>query len=264
MMNSQSSELKVAIEAAHKAGKVALEHLRTGVTSEMKGDGTPVTVADKECERLIRETIGSAFPGDNFLGEEEGEQIESDASRKWIIDPIDGTYNYARGVPIFSTLIALENQGEIVVGVVHNPALADTYWAESGKGCFKNGEPIKVSGLANLSESQFNFGAISRILDHGYWDGFTRLIKSTYRQRGLGDYLDFALVFEGKAEFMLEAGLKPWDLAPMKLLAEEAGGRFSNLDGSSSIYKHHCLVSNGLVHEKVGRTGQQGNKKRWW
>lgn len=250
-MKSRSRELTVALDAAYKAGETALRHLRDGVVAEMKGDNTPVTAADKACERLIRETIASQFPADSFLGEEEGEHSGTGKGRKWVIDPIDGTYNYARNVPIFSTLIALEEDDEIVVGVVHNPALGDTYWAEKGGGCFKNGDPVKVSGLADLSESQFNFGAISRILEHGLWGGFTELIKSTYRQRGLGDYLDFALVFEGKAEVMLEVGLKPWDLAPMKLLAEESGGRFSNLDGDSSIYKHHCLVSNGLVHDRA-------------
>jgi histidinol-phosphatase len=237
-----------------------MEYWMKGIEAEMKDDDTPVTAADRQCERVIREGIGAAFPQDAILGEEEGETeglpgrpgaATAQGRRKWIIDPIDGTYNYARGVPIFATLLALEQDGEIVAGVVHAPAAGDTYWAEKGCGAYKNGQRLRASDYGDLSRSQLNFGALNRIRADGYWDGFTRLVGSTYRQRGYGDYLGFAQVFEGKAEIMLEVGVKAWDLAPMKILIEEAGGRYSDLSGGQSVYTGSCLVSNGLVHDRV-------------
>lgn len=257
-----SDELDFALQLCGQAGRLAMDHLRNGVQSVMKDDNTPVTAADKECERIIREEIGRNFPADGILGEEEGESGGLEEApgltgpaglgrRKWIIDPIDGTYNYARGVPIFATLLALELDGEIVLGVIHAPAMGDTYWAEKGGGAYKNGERIRVSNLADVSQSQLNFGALNRILEEGYWGGFTQLVRKTYRQRGYGDYLGFAYVFEGKADSMLEVGVKPWDLAAMKVLIEEAGGRYADLSGGQSIYTGSCLVSNGRLHDQV-------------
>ncbi len=242
-------DLSFAIELCKEAGKLALAHFNAGVEVSMKPDRTPVTLADKECEKLIRQAIQKRFPADSILGEEEGESAGSNSKRKWIIDPIDGTYNFARGISIFSTLLALEQDGEIVLGVVHNPALDETYYAEKGAGAYFNGRSIKVSSVEKVEDSQFVFGAVNRILELGYWEGFTRMVRNSYRQRGPGDYLDFAYVFEGKAEAMIEVGLFPWDLAPMKIIAEEAGGRFSDLDGGDSVYTGSCLVSNGRVHE---------------
>jgi len=257
---AKSRELAWALDICNKAGEIAMDHLRKGVRSEMKADDSPVTAADKECERMIREGIAAAFPDDAILGEEEGESASAKPGsgaggngRKWIIDPIDGTYNYARAVPIFATLLALEQDGEIVLGVVHAPAMGDTYWAEKGAGAYKNGERIKSSTLRQLSRSQFNFGALDRILKDGYWDGFTRLVSATYRQRGYGDYLGFAYVFEDKAESMLEVGVKVWDLAPMKIIIEEAGGRYSDLSGGQSVYTGSCLVSNEPLHDEILR-----------
>ncbi len=248
---AQSQELSFALDICELAGATAMRYQKLGIGSEMKDDGTPVTAADKECERLIRQGIKQTFPDDDILGEEEGETVQSRSDRKWIIDPIDGTYNYARGVPIFSTLLALEAGGEIVLGVVHAPACNDTFWAEAGAGAYKNGERLRVSTTSQLAESQFNFGAPNRILEKGYWNGFTLLVASTYRQRGFGDYLGFSFVFEGKAEAMLEIGVKPWDLAPMKVIIVEAGGKYSDLEGGSSIYSGSCLVSNGYLHETI-------------
>lgn len=247
----QSQELTFALDICKQAGEIALAHQRRGISSQMKYDGTPVTAADQECERYIRQAIVNLFPSDSILGEEEGASAGAQHERRWIIDPIDGTYNYARGLPIYSTLLALETNGEVVLGVIHAPAFSDTYWAERGGGAFKNGERLHVSKIARLEESLFGFGGPNRILDAGYWDSLTQLVSLSYRQRAFGDYLGFAYVFEGKAECMLEVGLQPWDLAPMKIIAQEAGGRFSDLAGSSSIYTGDCLVTNGLVHEPI-------------
>ena len=245
-----SKELDFAVDVCKRAGVLAMKHFSSGVEMTMKPDNTPVTLADKECESFIRQEISARFPNDNMLGEEEGESSNPESnSRKWIIDPIDGTYNFARGIPIFSILLALEVGGKITVGVVHNPATGDTYYAEAGSGAFKNGERLKVSKVERVEDSLFMFGGPNRILQNGLWEGFTRCIEKSYRQRGLGDYLNFAYVFEGKGEATIEVALYPYDLAPMKIIVEEAGGRFTDLDGGDSIYTGSCLVSNGLVHD---------------
>ncbi len=247
--NDLSPELSFALDVCRRAGDIAMKHFDCNIAVEEKSDGTPVTAADKQCERLIRESIAERFPQDAILGEEEGgDDSPLSKGRRWIIDPIDGTYNYARAVPIFSTLLSLENDGEIILGVVYNPAANEIYWAERGCGAFRNGKKIHVSEISQISGSQFNFGALSRVQSLGLWDAFSELVKSTARQRGFGDYLGFAHVFEGKAEAHLEVGVKVWDLAPMKIIVEEAGGQFSDLSGGKSVYTGSCLISNGLVH----------------
>jgi histidinol-phosphatase len=246
-----TKELTFALEIAKRAGEVAMRHYEAGIKAEMKSDNTPVTAADKECERLIRQALESEFPGDQLLGEEEGESSSaSHSTRKWIIDPIDGTYNYARQIPIWSTLLALEDKGEVILGVVHAPAMGETLWAERGGGAWRNGERLHVSAIDQVSQAMFVWGAPNRIFDQGMWDGFKRTVEASYRQRGYGDYLNFSMVFQGKAEAVLEVGVKAWDLAPMKILAEESGGRYYDLEGGDSIYTGSCLITNGLLHDK--------------
>jgi histidinol-phosphatase len=253
-MKKQSKEMTFALDVARRAGDLALEYYRNRTTGTMKSDNTPVTIADQKCERLIREALAEHFPEDAILGEEEGESATKGSSkRKWIIDPIDGTYNFTRQVPVWALLLALEEDGEIVLGVLNAPAMDELYWAEKGGGAFKNGEPTRVSTISKLDESQFEFGAPNRLVSDGYWDAMRIICEKTYRQRGFGDYLNFGHVFEGKAEAMIEIGVKPWDIAPMKIIAEEAGGKYTDLEGGSSIYKGGCLVSNGLVHEELLR-----------
>jgi histidinol-phosphatase len=248
----RSAELSFAIDIALRAGEIALAHFHRGIEATMKADNTPVTAADRDCERLIRESIAQHFPDDGILGEEEGETAPSGTSvRRWIIDPIDGTYNFARQVPIWSVLLGLEEKGDLIAGVLHAPAMAETYWAEKGRGAWKNGSRLHVSDISDVSKSMFVFGAPDRIVKQGLWGGLERVIKTTYRQRGFGDYLNFAHVFQGQAEAAFEVGLKPWDLAPMKIIVEEAGGRYSDLHGGTSIYTGGCLVSNGLVHDQI-------------
>ncbi len=249
-MTGESKELQFAIAVAKKAGDVALQYFQAGVKADMKADNTPVTVADRECEAIVRKAIAESFGQDAILGEEEGAS-GAQASRKWIIDPIDGTYNYARGVPIWALLLALEVNGEVEVGVVHAPAMNETFWAEKGGGAFRNGERIHVSKISAVAESFFVFGGPNRLAQSDLWEPLRKTIAATYRQRALGDYLNFAYVFTGKAEAALEVDVKPWDLAPMKIIAEEAGGRYSDLSGGQSIYEGSCLVSNSLVHDEL-------------
>ena len=250
-MKSYSDELFFALEVCKNAGAIAMNYLEKGFDVANKSDGTEVTKADKECEAYIRDRISKAYPGDSLLGEEEGESAAITNGRQWIIDPIDGTSNYAKHMPIFATLLALEEDGEIVLGVVHAPAMAETYWAARGQGAFKNGMAISVSKIDSLSKGQVNYGEIKRLLSMGYWEGFTKIISNARRTRGFGDYLSFGTVFEGKADATIELGVKVWDLAPMKIIVEEAGGRFSDLSGGTSVREGSCVISNGLIHDEV-------------
>lgn len=256
MQVTGSKELQFAVRIAQESGVIALQYFSEGIEATYKQDNTPVTKADQEIEQLIRRAITHTFPDDDILGEEEGETARKEgqkASRKWIIDPIDGTYNYARRVPFFSTLLAFEEDGEVKAGVVSAPAMEEIYYAERGGGAFRNGQPIQVSKIADLSSAQFEFGAPSRIVQDGLWEGLGRVVRATYRQRAFGDYVGFAHVFDGRAEAHLELGLKVWDVAPMKVIVEEAGGMYADLEGGSNVYTGSCLISNGLVHEEIMR-----------
>jgi histidinol-phosphatase len=238
--------LDAAVEAARAAGRVALKYYRGGFEVTRKADDTPVTQADREAERVITEVLGRAFPGHGFLGEEFGAAGPSET--RWIIDPIDGTKNFVRHVPIWATLIALEEHGEITVGVVHNPVTGDLYTARRGGGAFLNGERVDVSDEGDLSRAFLVHAGLRTVRAAGRWTEFLRLVDATDRQRGFGDYLGYGLVAEGKVEIYAELDLKPWDLAPCKLLVEEAGGRFTDWDGNPTIYTGTALATNGRLH----------------
>jgi histidinol-phosphatase len=244
--------LEAMIGAARAAGEVALRYYRGGFDVVIKDDRTPVTQADREAEQLIVERLRRVFPDCGFLGEEFGDSGPKD--RRFIIDPIDGTKNFVRGIPVWATLLALEEGGEVTAGVVHNPALGEMFWARRGGGAFRNGERVSVSGIVRLGEAQLIHSALRPLRAAGYWEGFARLVDATDRQRGFGDYMGYTLVAEGKAEIYAEiysqgGGLKPWDLAPCKILVEEAGGIFTDLDGCATIYTGSALATNGHLHE---------------
>jgi histidinol-phosphatase len=246
-MTDLDRALAVAVEAARAAGAVALKYYRTGFDVTLKADATPVTQADRGAEEAIREVLGHAFADHGFLGEEFG--AVGDQRRRWIIDPIDGTKNFVRHVPIWATLIALEEDGELTVGVIHNPVTGDLLTARRGAGARLNGEAVRVSSVAALGEATLLHAGLKILRAAGAWDGFVRLVDATGRQRGFGDYLGYALVAEGKAEIYLETDLKPWDLAPCKLIVEEAGGRFTDFAGAPTIYSGSALATNGRLHE---------------
>ncbi len=241
--------LDAAVEAARAAGVIALGHFRRGVEVALKADATPVTRADREAEQAIVEILGRAFPGYGVLGEEFGGSGSTEV--RWIIDPIDGTRNFIRGIPIWATLIGLEERGEITVGVVHNPVTGELYTARRGAGAFLNGERIRVSPVQELGHAALIHGGLRLLRRSGRWDSFVRLVDATDRQRGFGDYAGYALVAAGKAEVYVEADLKPWDLAACKLLVEEAGGRFTDFEGRPTIYSGSALATNGRLHDAV-------------
>jgi histidinol-phosphatase len=239
--------LTVAVEAARAAGEIALRYYRTGFDVTIKADATPVTQADQGAEQAIREVLGHAFPDWGFLGEEFG--AVGDQRRRWIVDPIDGTKNFIRHVPIWATLIALEEAGEVTAGVIHNPVTGELLVARRGGGAWRNGERIHVSTIGNLGEATLLHAGLKLLREAGYWEGFVRLVDATDRQRGFGDYLGYAFVAEGKAEIYAESDLKAWDLAPCKIVVEEAGGRFTDFAGAPSIYSGTAFATNGRLHE---------------
>jgi histidinol-phosphatase len=239
--------LEAAVEAARAAGEVALKHYRGGFDVTLKPDQTPVTVADREAEKVIEEILTKVTPTYGFLGEEYGSRGSTE--RRWIVDPIDGTRNFVRHIPFWATLIALEEQGEVTVGVIHNPVTGELYAARKGDGTRLNGVPIRVSATSALAEAHLLHAGLDIMRTGGHWDGFVRLVDATARQRGFGDYYGYALVAEGKAELYVEMDLKPWDLAACKIIVEEAGGLFTDLTGRPSIYTGSALVSNSRVHD---------------
>ncbi len=239
--------LEIAVEAARAAGEIALKYYRAGFNVTMKPDLTPVTQADREAEKTIVGMLSRAFPDHGFLGEEFGEHGRDDV--RWIIDPIDGTKNFIRHIPVWATLIALEERGDITVGVIYNPVTGDLCTARRGHGAFHNGVRLAVSPIADLGGAALLHAGVGLLRQGGHWDGFVRLVDATERQRGFGDYLGYQLVAEGKAELYIETDLKPWDLAPCRLLVEEAGGRFTDLAGAPTIYSGNALATNGRVHD---------------
>lgn len=243
--------LEAAIRAAKAAGEVILPYFRTALQVDLKSDQSPVTAADRAAEQVIIETLQSQFPDYGFLGEEFGEQTgETDA--RWIIDPIDGTKNFIRGIPYFATLLALEEAGEITHGVIYAPAEQRLFYAAKGFGAFTNDDQrLQVSSTDELSQAMLVHGGLGILRQANYWDGFTKLIDASARQRGFGDYFAHTFVFCGQAEVMVEADVKPWDLAPSKIIAEEAGGRFTDFAGQPTIYGGNAIVSNRHVHAEV-------------
>jgi histidinol-phosphatase len=241
--------LAAAVDAARAAGKIALGYYHGGFEITIKPDLTPVTQADREAEQAIVAILRAAFPDVGVLGEEFGAQ--GPVARRWIIDPIDGTKNFVRRIPIWATLIALEDDGEVVAGVIHNPAAGELYTARRGGGAHRNGEAVHVSDVSELGAAYLIHAGLKILRRGRNWDGFCRLVDATDRQRGFGDYVGYGLVADGRSEIYAEADLKPWDLAPCKIVVEEAGGRFTDFDGRPTIYTNTALATNGRLHDAV-------------
>jgi histidinol-phosphatase len=246
------SRYELAVQTAAQAGSVALRYFDAGVPVELKADRSPVTAADREAEMLLRTTLLGAFPADAFLGEEFGDQPGTSGFR-WIIDPVDGTRNFVRSIPIWATLVGLEHKGQPVAGVVFAPALGHTWRALRGDGAYRNDRPIRVSRIGTLSEATIFYTSLSWFARAGREQDFIQVVHHTQTQRGLGDFYGHVLVAQGSGELMIEHGVKVWDVAAIQPIVEEAGGRFSNWDGAVSIHRPDVIVSNGKVHEEVLR-----------
>jgi histidinol-phosphatase len=227
-------ELEVAMDAAKKAAELALRY-QPNVVAETKPDKSPVTQADRECERLIARMLTEAFPDDGVFGEE-GARAEARSGRRWIIDPIDGTRDYVRGNPLWANLIALEAGSDVVVGVVNLPVLGNIYAASRGGGAYRNGSPIHASSKTSVEESVLCVNGYDKVPQVPYRDRLLDWMARFWSVRGLGGAADAMLVASGQAEIWIEPTASPWDFAPHKVILEEAGARYLNVDGGSSIY----------------------------
>ena len=235
-------ELEFALRAARKAGEAALWFQRRGVEAETKSDLSPVTLADRESERIICESLAAAFPEDGFLGEE-GTSGESRSGRRWIIDPIDGTRDFVRGNPYWAVFIALEAApGEVGLGVCHFPALERSFHALAGGGAYRDGTPIRVSGIERASQAVLCMNGLDRALNQPFAGRLLEWMSQFWAVRSYGGCMDAVMLAAGQADAWIEPCAQPWDIAPLKILIEEAGGRFLNLDGSSSIYGGSCVA----------------------
>ncbi len=241
----------VAMTAAEAGGRAALRYFRRpDLRVEWKADESPVTVADREAEAACQQVIAAAFPHDAWLGEETGETGGA-SGRRWIVDPIDGTRNFVRGVPLWATLVACEENDRVVAAAVVIPALAEAYDAVLGGGARCNGAAIQVSAIAQLDQALFCYESPSWFHKNGMTAVFDELNRSTGLQRGLCDAYGHMLVASGRAEVVVEPQLSVWDVAATSLVVSEAGGRFSDLRGTPSIRSGNALLTNGLLHDVV-------------
>jgi histidinol-phosphatase len=240
--------LAVALEAAHEGGRRTLAYFNAGTPVDAKADGTPVTRADREAEAAMRAIIARAFPDHGILGEEEGE-TRGAAPFRWIIDPLDGTRTFVRGVPLYGTLVGVEARGDPVVGVVHLPALGETVAAAHGEGCTWNGRPCRVSPVSRLGD------ALLVVTDErsarGRSDAYERLASRTAMQRTWADCYGYVLVATGRAEVALDPVMNVWDCAALLPIVEEAGGRFTDWRGRRTIDGGEAVATNGALHDEV-------------
>jgi len=284
-------DLELALELAGVADSITMSRFGAfDLVVETKPDLTPVTEADRAVEQLIRERLGQARPGDAVLGEEYGASRGGEigagggagdaggaddagaTGRRWIIDPIDGTKSYVRGIPVWATLIALQEgidgagargegrardggkrrpeRGRLTVAVVSAPALGRRWWAARGEGAFADGRPIRVSGVSELADAQLSFAGLEDWGAAGRLDALLELARRCWRTRGFGDFWSYMLVAEGAVDI---GGLDPvvsvWDLAAPQLIVEEAGGRFTDLGGVPTADGGDAIATNGLLHE---------------
>jgi len=248
---NKSNFLSVAIDAANKAEKVIMKHYAGEITYAAKSDMSPVTIADTEAEKVIIETIKDSFPDHSFLGEESGDQ-ESESEYQWIIDPIDGTKNYSRHIPLFATQIALLKNGEIILGVSNAPALKELIYAEKGKGAHFQEKNLIVSNIAELSDSYFCFGGLKYFNKHNHIDALLELVSKTLGHRGIGDFWCYHLLAQGKIDIMIEAETKIWDFAALKIIVEEAGGKVTDIHGNKITKDTTSIIAtNRNLHDSV-------------
>lgn len=241
---------ELAVETAEKAGQLALRYFDADVQVEWKADESPVTVADRDAEMLLRTTLLSRFPDDGFLGEEHGDKPGASGYR-WIVDPIDGTRNFIRNIPIWGTLVGLEYRGEMIAGVVVAPALRQTWRALRGDGAYRGERRIRVSDVPTLQQSTVFYTGLSWYAKAGRLDDIVKLLNGAQTSRGFGDFYGFVLTAQGSGELMIDFGVHIWDVAAIKPLIEEAGGRFSDWHGNATIERPDVIVTNGRVHDET-------------
>ena len=247
-----SEDLSFALDLADLADSLTLPRFRSpDLRVERKPNLTLVTDVDKDVERRLRDRIAEARPGESVVGEELEDQPGTAGDARWILDPIDGTHNYLRGIPGFATLIAVEREGVLTAAVASAPALGRRWWAARGEGALADGVPIHVSTISRVEEATFCYTDPIDFDHHGLFEPFLSLARRAWRTRGFGDFWQHCLVAEGAVDVAIEPDLNLWDVAAVKLIVEEAGGRVTNLAGDSRLAPGSTVTSNGLLHEEV-------------
>jgi histidinol phosphatase-like enzyme (inositol monophosphatase family) len=244
--------LDFAIDAAWQAGRVTLGYFQRELAIERKGDQTPVTAADREAERLIRDLIARYWPDHGIVGEEFGHHPGT-SSWRWILDPIDGTKSFVCGVPLYSTLIALVKDEAPVLGVVNLPALGEMVYASRGGGCFWNGRSAHVSEVGSLQDAVLLATDLDFFGRHAKAEAWDRLVSATYVKRTWGDAYGYTLVATGRAEIMVDPIMSVWDCGPLQVILEEAGGTFTDWEGNPTILGDDSIATNGVLYEDVMR-----------
>lgn len=247
---SESGDLDLALNLADVADAITTRRFRAAdLKVETKPDMTPVSEADKAVEERLRAELAERRPQDAVLGEEYGASGES--NRIWLIDPIDGTKNYVRGIPVYATLIALVIDGVPRVGVVSAPGLGRRWWAERGRGAFLDGDAVWVSSVQRIEDAQLSYNDLRTFEHHGHGEAARELSGRVWRVRGFGDFWSHAMVADGSVDIAVEPIVNPWDLAALQVLVEEAGGRFSDLSGRRGFEGGSVLATNGQLHDEV-------------
>ncbi|MGE0789648.1 MAG: inositol monophosphatase [Sandaracinaceae bacterium] len=242
------------IDRVLAAGDEALRLYRAGAANrtKKKPDRSPVTEADEAVEKMLGEFLRGRYPELGFLGEETGASGEANASLRWVVDPIDGTRAFIRGIPTWSILVGLEHEGRPVVGIAYMPAGRDLFVGIDGEGAYDNGRPVfQLSEVSDLPNAVVTHGALSQFTDLQLGHLLPRLGKHTYTQRGFADFDGYRQLLRGRVDAMIDPGVAPWDICPAAVLVREAGGRLTSLSGEETIHGHGAVASNGLLHDEL-------------
>ena len=260
-MPRYDKEIEAGLRIARAAGNLALEYRLGGIAFDSKADESPVTIADRECEKLIVRGLTEAFPEDGLLGEE-GATRESTNGRKWIIDPIDGTRDFIRGTKAWSVLIGLEEHGEVVAGWAYYPATGDMFWASRGAGAYRKSaadeERLHISDRKTKAEALLCVNGLSLLSKYAFAAELVPWMAGFWTVRSMGGCVDAMLVAGGRAESWLEAQAKPWDLAPLKIIAAEAGAVTFDFTGKDTIYGGNYVITVPALAEEMLRFVNRG------
>ena len=251
MAESLREFLDFLTETAYLAGRKTLAYYQTGVQADYKADRTPVTLADRAAEELIRARVEERYPGHAIIGEEFGIKETAGASHRWIIDPIDGTKSFIRGIPLYAVLIGLEIEGRVAAGAAYYPALDEMLAAADGLGCWWNGRPARVSATASLDRAWVSSTDSLSFDKTGKRDAWERLKRAAYHRGGWGDAYGYLLVATGRAEVMLDPIMEVWDCGPFPPILREAGGYFGDWHGNETIYAREGLATTQVLLPEV-------------
>jgi histidinol-phosphatase len=250
-METYSLELVTALRAAKKASELVMKHFGGVIEAKLKADASPVTEVDVATEHAIVETLRERFPHHRFVGEETGDSGDRDADT-WVIDPIDGTKNFMRGIPLFGIQIALVRDRVPVVGVSAMPAMGELLYAERGKGAYLNGKPVRVNNVDRVAEAHVTFGGLTHFVAAGHADRMVRVAGAAARVRGFGDAYAYHLLATGRCDAVLEAKIRFWDVAALSVAVEAAGGKCTDLFGQPIGFDmDSVLFTNGKLHAEL-------------